>query len=377
MRFGRGWNTLRKVGSVSLPLHGGRCPPWLFKRMKKLAGVVSEAIIYEYDQRELIRRISDPYFFQALGCALGFDWHSSGVTTTVCGALKEALDPEVHGVAVCGGKGRASRKTPAEIEIASELFSLSSKKPEELVYSSKMAAKVDNSCIQDGYQLYHHTFFLTEKGDWAIVQQGMGKSYARRYHWLSDNTKTFIEEPHNGICCDKIEDVVLDMTSKNSRETRETSLDLVRDNPEHLRRYFLPSKQRQLTDFLDHKRTEFGMPSHHPVLAIDLSESGMNVLKNAYEIQPESYEELVALKGMGPKKIRALALLSDLIYGADPSWKDPVKYSFSHGGKDGFPYPVDREAYDNSIRTLKEAIEAAKIDNKERYHAIKRLKDFL
>ncbi len=345
--------------------------------MKKLAGVVSEAIIYEYDQRELIRRISDPYFFQALGCVLGFDWHSSGVTTTVCGALKEALDPEVHGVAVCGGKGRASRKTPVEIEIASELFSLSSKKPEELVYSSKMAAKVDNSCIQDGYQLYHHTFFLTEKGDWAIVQQGMGESYARRYHWLSDNIKTFIEEPHNGICCDKIEDVVLDMTSKNSRETRETSLDLVRDNPEHLRRYFLPTKQRQLTDFLDHKRIEFGMPSHHPVLEIDLSESGMNVLKNAYEIQPESYEELVALKGMGPKKIRALALLSDLIYGADPSWRDPVKYSFSHGGKDGFPYPVDREAYDNSIRTLKETIGAAKMDNKERYHAIKRLKDFL
>ncbi|MFQ5975468.1 MAG: DUF763 domain-containing protein [Candidatus Hydrothermarchaeales archaeon] len=368
---------MKKVGAVSLPLHSGKCPPWLFKRMKKLAGVISEAIIYDYGQEEYVRRISDPYFFQALGCALAFDWHSSGVTTTVCGALKEALNAEDHGIVVCGGKGRASRKTPEEIKNASELFSLSGNSPADLVYSSKMAAKVDNSCIQDGYQLYHHSFFLTEKGNWAIVQQGMGENYARRYHWLKDNVKEFVEEPHNGICCDKVEDIVLDMTSKDSRETRETSLDLVRDNPEHLRKYFLPSKQKQLTDFLDHKSTEFGMPAHHPVLEIDMTETGMKVLKNAYEIQPESYEELVALKGMGPKKIRALALISDLIYGTDPSWKDPVKYSFTHGGKDGFPYPVDKEAYDNSIQTLKDAVDAAKLDDKERYHAIKRLKEFL
>ncbi|MFQ6137238.1 MAG: DUF763 domain-containing protein [Candidatus Hydrothermarchaeales archaeon] len=368
---------MRKVGVVNLPLHSGKCPPWLFKRMKKLAGVISEAIVYEYGQEELIRRIADPYFFQALGCALSFDWHSSGLTTTVCGALKEALNAEEHGIAVCGGKGRASRKAPVEIGKASELFSLSTKKSENLVYSSKMAAKVDNSCVQDGYQLYHHSFFLTEKGKWAVVQQGMSGGYARRYHWLSDNIKEFVEEPHKGICCDRVEDIVLDMTSKDSRDTRETSLDLVRDNPDHLRKYFLPQKQRQLTEFLEDKRVEFGMPPHHPVLEIDMTEAGMKVLKRAYEIQPESYEELVALKGIGPKKIRALALISDLIYGTEPSWKDPVKYSFTHGGKDGYPFPVQRDVYDNSIQTLKDAIEAAKLDDKERYHAIKRLKEFL
>ena len=362
-----------RTGTVSLPLHSGKAPRWLFNRMVKLAGGITEALIYEYGQDEFLKRVSDSYWFQALSCVLGFDWHSSGTTTTTCGALKMALSPEEHGIAVAGGKGATSRKAPEEIGKSGESFSLSTDKIERLKYSSRMAAKVDNSCIQDGYQLYHHCFFLTEKGDWAVVQQGMNTDYARRYHWLSDSVSNFINEPHSGICCDRKEAEVLDMTAGESESTRRISLDLVNDNPEHLRKYLKPAKQKMLADF----ETGFGLPPHHPVLDIDISERGMEVLKKAYELQPASYEELVSLYGMGPKKIRALALISDLVYGSAPSWRDPVKYSFTHGGKDGFPYPVDREAYDNSIQVLRESLDSAKLDKKEKYNAIKRLGEFV
>lgn len=360
-----------RTGTVSLPLHNGKAPRWLFKRMVELAGGISEALIYEYGQDEFLKRLSDPYWFQALSCVLGFDWHSSGTTTTTCGALKMALSPEDHGIAVAGGKGTVSRRAPDEIEKSGEIFSLSPDKIEKLKYSSRMSAKVDNSCIQDGYQLYHHCFFLTEKGDWAVVQQGMGTDYARRYHWLSDSVESFIE-PH-GICCDRKEAKVLDMTAGESEACRSESLDLVKDNPEHLRKYLKPSKQRMLADF----ETGFGLPPRHHLTDIDIGERGMEVLKKAYELQPESYEELVSLAGMGPKKIRALALISDLVYGSAPSWRDPVKYSFTHGGKDGFPYPVDREVYDNSIQVLQESLDSARLDRKEKYNAIKRLGEFV
>jgi hypothetical protein len=362
-----------RTGTVSLPLHCGKAPRWLFERMVKLAGGISEILIYEYGTNEFLKRISDPYWFQAFSCVLGFDWHSSGTTTTTCGALKMALSPEEQGITVAGGKGAASRKAPDEIEKCGEIFSLSSDEIERLKYSSKMAAKVDNSCIQDGYQLYHHCFFFTEKGSWAVVQQGMNADFARRYHWLSDSVSSFINEPHSGICCDRKEAKVLDMTASESESSRSICLDLVKDNPEHLRKYLKPAKQRMLIDF----ESGFGLPSHHTVLDIDIGERGMEVLKRAYELQPASYEELVSLRGMGPKKIRALALISDLVYGSTPSWHDPVKYSFTHGGKDGFPYPVDREVYDNSIRVLKESLDSARLDKKEKYNAIKRLGEFV
>jgi len=362
-----------RTGTVSLPLHGGKVPPWLFKRMVKLAGGITEALIYEYGHDEFLKRVSDPYWFQAFSCVLGFDWHSSGTTTTTCGALKMALSPEEHGVAIAGGKGAISRNAPDEIEKYGDTFSLSSQKIDRLKYSSRITAKVDNSCIQDGYQLYHHCLFFTESGSWAVVQQGMNEDFARRYHWLSDSITSFIEQPHSGICCDKIEDRVLDMTANASESSRKISLDLIKDNPEHLRKYFKPSRQRMLTDF----ECGFGLPSHHPVLDIDISEKGMSVLKKAYELQPANYEELISLQGIGPKKIRALALISDLVFGSPPSWRDPVKYSFTHGGKDGFPYPVDKEVYDNSIHILHESVESAKLEKKERYSAIKRLEEYI
>lgn len=370
-----------KRSVANLPLHGGRAPRWLFKRMVKLTSGIVDVMLYEYDSNEFLRRISDPYWFQAFSCVLGFDWHSSGTTTTTCGALKAAVNPEEHGMIVAGGKGRASRKTPSDIVNAGEIFSLSSRRVDELVHTSKISAKIDNSCIQDGYQLYHHSFILNEKGEWAVIQQGMNQEnrYARRYHWLGESVNEYIEEPHMGICCDNPTDLTLDMTSQSSETTRDISVDLICDNPEHLKKYFkdkrtLPSiSQTKLDSYFE----EFKMPRHHPVLDEDLSDREFEVLKNAWELQPSNYEELVSLAGIGPKKIRALALISDLVYGSKPSWKDPVKYSFTHGGKDGYPYPVDREVYDHSIQTLKESLEQAKLGKKDRYGAIKRLEDHI
>ncbi len=379
-----------KTGTVNLPLHYGRAPRWLFDRMVKLSHEIARMIIYEYGTNEFLHRIADPYWFQAFSCVLGFDWHSSGTTTTTCGALKMAIDPQETGIAVAGGKGRASRKTPDEIRAISEsgLFSLSEAETDELIYSSRMSAKVDNTCVQDGYQLYHHCFIFTEKGDWAVVQQGMNDEdrYARRYHWLSSGLERFVCEPHLGICCDHVGSEVLDMTAEVSEETRKTSLDLVKDDPDHLMRYFRPdASQMTLFDFdvlpnpspTTPPPPSLTMPAHHPVLDCDLGKQGWKVLRNAYELQPESYEELLSLAGMGPQKVRALALVSDLIYGTEPSWQDPATYSFAHGGKDGYPYPVDRDTYDQTIEVLRDAIEGAEIGEKERYRAIRRLGEFV
>ncbi len=342
-----------KTGVADLPLHYGSCPKWLFPRMKKLGRAVTEIIVLEYGRDEFLRRISDPFFFQSFGCALGFDWHSSGLTTTVTGALKEGLGTDL-GIAVLGGKGRASRKTPEQIEKLESIFSLSSSKIEELKYASRLAAKVDNNCIQAGFVLYHHSFFVTEDGKWSVVQQGLNSEnhYARRYHWLSEKVKSFVVEPHVAICCDT-KGRALNMVAEESEESRKASDDLSKENPNNLKKYLL----------MDTKH-EIDLKNYKPLM-------------NAFEFQPKNYEELVALKGLGARSIRALALLSKLVYGAEPSWKDPVKFSFSHGGKDGFPYPVDRETYDKSIEILKTALENANIGDKEKIYAFKRLNEFI
>jgi hypothetical protein len=233
---------------------------------------------------------------------------------------------------------------------------------------------VDSALIQDGYQLYHHAFFFTRSGEWSVVQQGMNDSLARRYHWLSDGVRSFVEEPHSAICAERREESVLDLTAAESKENRKATLDLVRDGPSHLL-----SAQRSLLDFVREGQKlvplpGFSMPRRHKLVAsLDIDDLGRAAIQAAYELQPESYEDLVALKGMGPRKIRALALISELVYGARPSWRDPAKFSFAHGGKDGTPFPVDRETYDHSIRTLEEALEGARMERGEKYEAIKRL----
>ncbi len=361
-----------KTGTTNLPLHTGFAPPWLFRRMCSLAGEVVEAIVYERGPEEFLRRISDPGWFQAFSCLLGFDWHSSGTTTVTTGALKMALSPERHGIAVAGGKGKTSGKTPEDILRLGDALSLSTRKVGELLKASRMSAKVDSALVQDGYRIYHHSFFFTEKGDWAVVQQGMNDSFARRYHWLSDRVESFVEEPHIAICRERQEPSVLDLTAVESRDNRKATLDLVKDGPSHLR-----FSQRSLLDFGysgEHLVPELSMPRRHELIPwIDIGEAGRKALQMAYELQPESYEDLVALRGMGPARIRALALISELIYGAAPSWQDPAKFCFAHGGKDGTPFPVDRETYDSSIRTLQEALLGTKLDKKEKYEALKRL----
>ena len=317
--------SMQRRGTTNLPLHGGHTPRWLFDRMTKLSGAISEVVIAEYGVTEFLNRISNPYWFQA--------------------------------------------------------FYLKSSNVEDMIHSSKLSAKVDNSCLQDGYNLYVHNFFITEKGDWAVVQQGMNTTtkYARRYHWMGENVTSFLEDPHNGISCDKKENKALNMASKDSVEAQKISVDLINDNPDHLRNYFKrkDSNQLLLTDFSIEETNSLTLPPHHQVLDMDLSDKEFEVLKNAWEIQPENYEELILLQGIGPKKIRALALISDLVFGEPASWKDPVKYSFSHGGKDGFPYPVDRDVYDNSIATVKDALYQAKLDKYDKMKALKRLDDFI
>ncbi|MDI6720929.1 MAG: DUF763 domain-containing protein [Candidatus Aenigmarchaeota archaeon] len=341
--------------TADLPLHYGHAPSWLFRRMVKLAREMSVLIIDEYGEKEFLERLSNPFWFQGFGCVLGFDWHSSGVTTTVCGALKEA-HLEDYGIAVCGGK-KASKRTPLEIESKAEKLSVNSKATEDMKYASKMAAKVDSSCIQDGYNLYQHSIFFSKK-HWAVVQQGMNveNRYARRYHWF--NTPSFIFESE--IVCNRRKEKVLNMASEKSKKSRQTSLDVLLDK--EFERF---STQKTLLNF------SLNMPSHHNIRKI--SKQTSEALRKAYEINPQNYEELVAIRGIGPAAIRALALISELVYGAEPSWEDPVKYSFSHGGKDGIPYPVDRKTYDESIEMLKNAIENAKLGDKEKIGVLKRL----
>jgi len=368
---------MRRVGLAYLPLHHGKAPYWLMKRMKKLAQAIIDIIVEEYSQNEFLRRLSDPAWFQAFGCVLGFDWHSSGLTTTVCAAIKKAVKPQKLGIAVAGGKGRFSIKTPHEIEKLGEDIGLSFRKIERLKYASKMSAKVDNTAIQAGYPLYHHTFFFSEKGEFAVIQQGMNVQdrTARRYHWLSEKIKTFEEEPHAAICCDVKKKNVLNMVAKDSREARRVCVDLVKEGVKRIRNdlsMLRPIYQRSIQEFLK--------PIEKEKFTVKILTLPKNVnwkaLEEAYQLQPKNFEDLLSIKGIGPATIRSLALISEIIYGEPVSWKDPKKYSFCLGGKDGVPYPVNRRHYDEVIRTLREFVEGAEIERKEKLKALRRLSNF-
>ncbi|MEM0010422.1 MAG: DUF763 domain-containing protein [Candidatus Bathyarchaeia archaeon] len=369
---------LRRTGLAELPLHDGKAPQWLVKRMIGLAKEITTIIVDEYGREEFLRRISDPYWFQAFGCVLGYDWHSSGVTTVVTGVLKSALKEANLGIAVCGGKGKASRETLSEIIVTGESFNLSTSKINELQYASRMSAKVDNTAIQDGYQLYHHAFLITEDGKWAVIQQGMNINdrSARRYHWLSEHVKNFVVEPHKAIVGDVRRPFVLDMTAKESEECRKTSVDIVREKPQRVIRMLAsirPSYQRSLGEWISDKASKEDRDYAVEFLKMPLS-INWKALKRAYEIQPRNYEELLGIRGVGPSTVRGLALVAEIIYGSKPSWRDPVKYSFAYGGKDGVPYPVNRRAMDESIRILREAVEKAKLGDRERLEMLQKLR---
>lgn len=367
---------MKRVGSAVLPLHGGYAPGWLFKRMRSLASGIVTVIVEEFGRDELLRRLSDPFWFQSLGCVLGYDWHSSGVTTVVTGALREVVDPKVIGIAVCGGKGKRSTRSPSEIHDYGSLFRFSDEQVQRLEYASRIVAKVDNAAIQAGYPLYHHSFFMTSEGRWSVVQQGMSASdkTARRYHWLSDQLTSYVDEPHEAIVGDSTRQLVLNMTSKESGECRAVSLDLVKEGVRRIRNdhglFLRPRHQRALTDWMqtahekDRALMELNMPRN----------INWDAVRRAYEFQPRNYEELIATKGIGPGAVRALALISEVIYGAKPSWKDPIRYSFALGGKDGVPFPVDRKSYDETIQFLRYSIEKASLEGTDRYRALETLK---
>jgi uncharacterized protein len=358
----------KRTGYASLPLHGGKAPAWLFSRMVLLSREILAHIVQEYGAREVLRRLADPYWFQAFGCVLGFDWHSSGVTTTVCGAVKESLretGPE-WGLFAAGGKGGASRKSPSQIASACDT---TGRDAAALVHASRTAAKVDSAAVQDGYQLYHHVFLFTSSGEWSVVQQGMNDrtSTARRYHWLSEHVTSFVDEPHEAVCCDQRGDSAntLNLVASESRDVRTACTELAGMPPE---------KTLRAVERLPDLR----MPSRHllfPEIDVDTRYLSKILLKT-YERAPENFETLLGMEGVGPRTLRSLALASELIYGTPASTRDPARYAFAVGGKDGIPFPVDRPVYDQTIEILSRAVDRARIDRSERVKAFKRLAQF-
>jgi hypothetical protein len=373
---------------AQLPLHTGAAPAYLFGRMWKLAGAITMAVVDEYGPAEMLRRLSDPWWFQAFGCVLGFDWHSSGVTTVTCGAMKEAYKRFGNdlGIHVAGGKGGTSRKTPGEIVAVADRLAITD--GDRLVHASKMSAKVDSAAVQDGYQLYHHAFFFTGNGQWCVVQQGMNdaEKSARRYHWLGETVEDFSCEPHQAI--DDLaavqrpsrppkpgEQLLLNMVASEADSNRSSSVELIGWNPDKLM-YEL----RKLTE----GPTLFA-PAHHQVLPQDVNVDQLEpILRAAYEQGPTDFTTLLGAKGVGPATVRALSLMAELIYDAPASHRDPAErkhrswadYSYAHGGKDGTPHPVDRPTYDMSIAVLTDAVRKARVGETDKTDAFKRLATF-
>ncbi len=351
---------MKRHGTIDLPLHYGRAPRWLFQRMVRLAGAILEAIVVELGPQEALRRLQDPLWFQAFGALLGFDWHSSGLSTTTTGAIKEALRQRNLGLLAAGGKGRTSRKTPLEIRRYAERYGFA---PEPLEYASRMVAKVDSAALQDGYELYHHVMIFTPQGQWVVIQQGMNPRtrYARRYHWSSEGLESFVVEPHRGIAAQRRERAVLNLVARESLATQRTIVDLVHEPPERILREY----QRHLR-----------LPARHPVYREDIRPENLyRTLLKTYERVPENFERLLGIAGVGARTIRALSMVADLIYGARPSYQDPALYSFAHGGKDGFPYPVNRRVYERSIDVVERAIRMARLGRRETFHALRRLSE--
>jgi len=388
-------------GIATFGLDYGHCPPWLFERMVNLGRQMLIVMHQDYGPDEFIKRISDPGWFQSFGTVLAFDWNASGLTTILTAALKESLRglESDLGIFICGGKGKTSRKTPEQIINWGEFLSLPEAGVNNLVYNSKMAAKVDSSLVQDGFQLYHHAFFFSKNGHWAVVQQGMNANSqtTRRYHWYSDNIKDIVIEPHSGISSQEFVQT-LDLSSKKSEKTQDISTELVQSpytglmkDIEILRRH--SSDLSQSVKFKFNQPSLFGSPPHsnnecggkpgqevtllnleskefytHPVVHEDFRKSKYleKILYKVTERKPENYENLLAIEGVGAKTMRALALVSEVIYGAKPSYEDPARYSFAHGGKDATPYPVDRPTYDSTIDFFKKLIDKTNLPLSEK-----------
>lgn len=346
-----------KRGTADLPLHYGTVPPWLAQRMSLLGGAIAEAIIIEYGRPALLRRLSDPFWFQSLGCVLGMDWHSSGITTSVMNALRKAINyrSEELGVYICGGRGKFSRETPNQLLEVADKTGLNGN---ELVRCSKLAAKVDNTAVQDGFQLYLHTFIVTKEGDWSVIQQGMNPNerMARRYHWLSSSLRSFMEEPHTSVC-GRNQGLILNLTDKLAAPTKEGIVELTKETPDKLMR-----------------EVSIILPNHHEVREEDVNLKRLGAaLLLAHETNVSDMESLLLLEGVGPRTLQSLTLVSEVIHGTPSRFSDPARFSFAHGGKDGHPFPVPTSVYDETVEVFDKAIRQARLGNKEKSDALKNL----
>lgn len=346
-----------KRGTADLPLHYGTVPPWLAQRMSLLGGAIAEAIVIEYGRPELLRRLSDPFWFQSLGCVLGMDWHSSGITTSVMNALRKAINcrSEELGVYICGGRGKFSRETPNQLMEVADKTGLNGN---ELVRHSKLAAKVDNTAVQDGFQLYLHTFIVTKEGEWAVIQQGMNPNerMARRYHWLSSSLRSFMEEPHTSVC-GRNQGLILNLTDKLATPTKDGIVELTKETPDKLMR-----------------EVSIILPNHHEVKAEDVNLKRLGAaLLLAHETNVTDMESLLLLEGVGPRTLQSLTLVSEVIHGTPSRFSDPARFSFAHGGKDGHPFPVPTSVYDETVEVFDKAIRQARLGDKEKSDALKNL----
>ena len=372
----------RRAGSADLPLHGGRVPSWLADRMTRLGAVIAEAIVLTYGRDEFLRRLAHPFWFQAFGAVMGMDWHSSGVTTSVIGALKRGLEPLSGelGIHVCGGRGKHSRKTPLELAAIGDKVGIDGS---ALAEASRLVAKVDSAAVQDGFDLYLHGFIVTDDGRWAVVQQGMNDATrtARRYHWLSEGLQSFVDEPHAAI-----EGVgqgeIVNLTDRRADVSRRAQLELLSSlGPDRLTRELIaieakPSKPVPPPEPLQLSLPHLVMPAHHDVRASDVLMPRLHASFTAAANRgPADFAELLLVPGVGARTVRALAIVAEVIYGAPYRFTDPARFSFAHGGKDRHPFPVPLKVYDETIRVMKAAVQKAKLGEDDRLAALKRLDD--
>lgn len=352
---------MKRSGSAELPLHGGRVPPWLAERMVKLGSAISAQIVHHYGASGLLTRLSDPYWFQAFGCVLGMDWHSSGITTSVMGALKRGLNPQAHelGVTVCGGRGKHSRKTPDELRLFARGHSIEG---DALVRTSRLTARIDNNAIADGFQLYLHNFVISDAGEWAVIQQGMNtrRKLARRYHWHSAQVRSFTADPHVAIVGEH-QGAIMNLVDSRAAAAQAAMLTIVQQQPENTL-----WDLRRLT-----------LPSHHEVRAEDVNLRRLGaVLALAHERELRDFASLLLLETLGPRTLQSLALIAEVVHGAPSRFSDPARFSFAHGGKDGHPFPVPLTTYDESIAVLRRSLDTAKLQHSEKLDGFRRLDRF-
>src|SRR3954468_5561212 len=362
----------RRTGSADLPLHGGRVPPWLATRMSSLGAAITQAIVHHYGRDEFLQRLSHPFWFQSFGAVMGMDWHSSGITTSVIGALKRGLMPlqDELGIYVCGGRGKHSRRTPDELMAIGERTGIDG---QALTRASRLVAKVDSAAVQDGFELYLHGFFVTSDGKWTVVQQGMNgdKRQARRYHWHSENLRSFVDEPHSAIDGPR-QGEIINLTDRRAENSRHAQIDLLTAlGPDGIaREYAVLSRQVATQPELPH----LVMPAHHDVRSSDVFTRRLHgTLAAAAERGPLDFPELLLTPGVGARTVRSLAMVDEVVHGAPSRFADPARFSLAHGGKDRHPYPVPLKVFDETIRVMKSAVQKAKLGRHEEMQALKRL----